>query len=298
LAVSHLFPPTELSPARRWLNRWWPSVRLRSDPLQDLLVDGRYAPVSVANWKLIPTMAKTLLARRVVRPLSFVGDRNLTIIIPFRDRDAHLQQLLPALCETLDKQYIAHRIVIVEQQDAGLFNRGRLLNVGMLYAADSTDYYCLHDVDVLPVDANYACPTQPLRLAHRMVGENGESVRTSYYFSGAISIRKEQAFAVNGFSNEYWGWGKEDDDFLFRLMLAGFLCYFDIKGTYRELPNPSHQQVQRGRVMPDYVRRNRERRSMLLRGLHEPASDGLGSLRYRITERQIHSDHEHIFVQW
>lgn len=298
MAVSHLFPPTELSRSRRWLNRWWPSTRLRSDPLKDLLVDGRYTPVSVANWKLIPAMARTLLARRVMRPLAFAADKNLTVIIPYRDREAHLRQLLPVLGAKLEEQRIAHRIVVVEQQDPGLFNRGRLLNVGMLYAADTSDYYCLHDVDILPEDACYACPTQPLRLAHRMLGGGDASLHTDYYFSGAVSIRKEQAFAVNGFSNDYWGWGKEDDDFLFRLMLAGFLCYFDTKGTYRELPNPSHQQVQRGRMMPDYVRRNRERRSQLLRGLHAPASDGLGLLRYRITERDIHTHYEHIRVQW
>ena len=53
-----------------------------------------------------------------------------------------------------------------------------------------------------------------------------------------MSIRKDQAFAANGFSNHYWGWGKEDDDFFFRLLLAGYLCYFDAEGMFRDLPNP------------------------------------------------------------
>ena len=116
----------------------------------------------------------------------------------------------------------------------------------MNYAADGTDYYCLHDVDAVPVVANYACPSQPLRLVNRILGEDGESQRTDYYFSGAICLRKEQAFAANGYSNEYWGWGKEDDDFFFRLLLAGFLCYFDLQGAFHDLPNPSHQQVRDG----------------------------------------------------
>ena len=33
----------------------------------ELRVEGRYAPVSIANWKLIPGMARRLLAGRVSR---------------------------------------------------------------------------------------------------------------------------------------------------------------------------------------------------------------------------------------
>src|SRR3990170_3430246 len=80
LSVSYLFASKESRRPRRWLNRWWPSVRLRTDPLQQLRVDGRYAPVSIANWKLIPGMARRLLAARVARPLTFAPDRRLTIV--------------------------------------------------------------------------------------------------------------------------------------------------------------------------------------------------------------------------
>ena len=62
MSVSYFFAPMEPTRGRQWLNRWTPSRRLRRDPLQDLLVDGRYAPVSIANWKLIPSVARRLLA--------------------------------------------------------------------------------------------------------------------------------------------------------------------------------------------------------------------------------------------
>src|SRR5688500_2594431 len=104
LSVSDLFAPMEPRRTQSWVNRSWPSRRLRVDPLQDLCVDGRYAPVSIANWKLIPTVTRELLALRVPRPLSFAADRRLSVVIPYRDREQHLSQLLPALTAKLAEQ--------------------------------------------------------------------------------------------------------------------------------------------------------------------------------------------------
>ena len=299
MSVSHVIAPMRPSPGQRWLNRWWPSRRLHVDPVHDLRVDDRYVPVSIANWKLVPMVARHLLAARVVRPLSFAPNGRLTVVIPYRDREQHLLQLLPALKARLQEQRIHHRVLVVEQEPGALFNRGRLLNIGVHYAADSTDYYCLHDVDAVPIVANYSCPSQPLRLVSKISRADSDTRHAEYYFSGAVSIRKEQLFAANGFSNEYWGWGKEDDDFFFRLLLAGFLCYFDLQGAFQDLPNPSHQQVSRRRAFaPRYTRVNRRRRSRLLRGLEDPGQDGLNTLHYRVIERLDQPGFEKILVRW
>jgi len=282
----------------RWLNKWRPSRRLRSDPLQGLCVQDRYAPVSISNWKLIPPVARDLLAQRVPQTLSFSAERRLTVVVSYRDREQHLQQLIPALTAVLEQQRLNYRVLVVEQQPGGLFNRGRLLNVGMHYAAAFSDYYCLHDVDALPIKADYRCPSQPLRLIHKFVSAGSERCLPPHYFSGAVSICKEQAFAANGFSNEYWGWGKEDDDFYFRLLLAGCLCYYDLHGTYFNLPNPPHQQVAKGARRPRYVNDNRERRSRLLRGLVNPAQDGLATLQYQVIDEQQQRGYQRIQVRW
>ena len=284
---------------QRWLNRWWPSARLRTDPLAHWSVDGRYRPVSIANWKLTPPMRRLLLAGRVVQPLVFAPDRRLTIVIPYRDREAHLRQLLPPLTGILRQQQVRSRILVVEQADSDLFNRGKLINIGMQHAAADSDYYCLHDVDAVPLEADYRCPSQPLRLVNRLRTAEGDAQRTDYYFSGAVSLTREQAFAANGYSNLYRGWGKEDDDFFFRLLLAGCLCYYDAQGLFEDLPNPKNQQVVRKSfATPPHVRINRQRRSLLLRGLADPQADGLSTLDYQLLGSESGDGYEKIRVRW
>jgi hypothetical protein len=283
----------------RWSRRWWPSVRLGWDPLRHIRVADRYLPVSIRNWKLTPWMASRVLARRVARPLAFLADQKLTVIVPYRNRQEHLERLIPSLKAELARQEIASRILVVEQRCGELFNRGKLLNIGAHFASPFSDYFCLHDVDAIPIIANYGCPSQPLRLVSSLVTPSGEAQRTDYYFSGAVSIRKEQFFAANGYSNEYFGWGKEDDDLFFRLLLTGFLCYYDARGKFWDLPNPQEQLPQRSTsFVPTQLRRNRRVRSLLVRGLTDPQRDGLSTLKYEVLSRQVHKDYEQISVRW
>jgi hypothetical protein len=117
-------------------------------------------------------------------------------------------------------------------------------------------------------------------------------------FLGRDFSPQGEAFAAGGFSNEYWGWGKEDDDFFFRLLLADYVCYYDSLGEFRDLPNPRHQQVsRRGPTTPLHVRENRRRRSLLLRGQMNPSEDGLSTLSYEILESRAADAHERILVR-
>lgn len=291
-------PIVKLDGFSAWVQRWYPSTTLRLDPLQDVRVDGRYVPIPIAGWKLTPAIVKALTARRAFKPLTFSPGRRLAVIVPVRDREAHLAALVPRLVAKLRDQSIDYRIVVCEQEQGKLWNKGAMINAGLRHAADLCDYYCLHDVDAVPIEANYLCPSQPLRLVTKLVGSRQGEARPPRYFGGAITVLREQAYEANGFSNGYWAWGKEDDDFLFRLLFAGCVCYSDTLGTFEDLHNPSDQQVRlTGFLKPKTLRRNRRRRSLLMRGLLDPATDGLSVATTTILDRSVGRDYERLVVR-
>ncbi len=58
-------------------------------------------------------------------------------------------------------------------------------------------------------------------------------------FGGATSITREIFDSVNGFSNRFWGWGGEDDDFFKRIFSKGLdpIRLSPTISSYRMLPH-------------------------------------------------------------
>jgi len=272
-------------PLSRLLASVWPSAVVRDDPLAGSLVDGRYTPIPLAGWKLIPSVQRRLLAQRQAPQFTLSATAKLAVIIPVRDREHQVAQLVPRLRSKLDAQGLNYRILVSEQSQGRFFNKGAIINAGFRAVADRCDYVCIHDVDALPIEADYRCPSEPLRLVTNLVGSRHGPRRDPRYFGGAISLRCEHFIAANGYSNEYWGWGKEDDDFLFRLLFSRRICFSDLRGTFEDLPNPADQQIRFTKLKkPRTLRANRKRRSLLMRGLSDFRAEGLNSLRYPQSE--------------
>ena len=116
---------------------------------------------------------------------------------------------------------IDYEIFIIEQSGDSPFNRGKLLNVGYKHAVEKgCDYFVFHDVDMLPEDVDYSYSDNPLHLATHLQEHDYETTFFDY-FGGVTMFTKEDFKTINGFSNEYWGWGFEDDDLLIRCIESG-----------------------------------------------------------------------------
>ncbi|KAB1283953.1 Beta-1; 4-galactosyltransferase 4 [Camelus dromedarius] len=154
------------------------------------------------------------------------ASQRVAILIPHRNREKHLLYLLKHLHPFLQRQQLEYGVYIIHQENAMAgskkFNRAKLLNVGYLEALKEENWDCFifHDVDLVPEnDLNlYKCEDQP---KHLVVGRNSTGYRLRYsgYFGGVTALSREQFFKVNGFSNNYWGWGGEDDDLRLRVEL-------------------------------------------------------------------------------
>jgi len=145
-----------------------------------------------------------------------VQTHKLGVIVPYRDRPQQLKRFVSHMEDYLKD--IEYEIFIVEQSDDKPFNRGKLLNVGFKSACDKgCDYFVFHDVDMLPEDVDYSYSYKPLHLATHLQEHDYETTFFDY-FGGVTMFTKEDFKTINGFSNEYWGWGFEDDDLLVRCL--------------------------------------------------------------------------------
>lgn len=158
------------------------------------------------------------------RPPDCEALQKVAIIIPFRNRDEHLKFWLYYLHPILQRQQLDYGVYVINQDGTEIFNRAKLLNVGYMEALKEYDYDCFvfSDVDLIPMDDRntYRCFSQPRHLSVSM-DKFGFSLPYNQYFGGVSSMSKEQFLKINGFPNNYWGWGGEDDDIYNRLTFKG-----------------------------------------------------------------------------
>ena len=143
--------------------------------------------------------------------------KKLGVIVPYRNRYEHLLKFKMAIQAKLYESRIPYELIVVEQDDAESFNRGKLLNIGFIQAEKlGCDYVVFHDVDMVPQKVDYSYADHPMHLAT-------QDIPFDEYFGGITMFPMEDFKKINGFSNKYWGWGFEDDDLLWRCRLRGVM---------------------------------------------------------------------------
>ena len=90
----------------------------------------------------------------------------LGVIVPYRNRYEQLITFKESITKYLESKNINFELIIVEQDNAKLFNRGMLLNIGFKYARKSgCNYVVFHDVDMIPLAVDYSYSKTPIHLA-------------------------------------------------------------------------------------------------------------------------------------
>ena len=174
-------------------------------------------------------------------------DKRLAIIVPYRNRPQHLMNFVPHIAayfahDKLDRR-IAMSLHVVEQAGNAPFNGGKLKNVGFALTRHQADYVCFHDVDYLPLWADYSFSPRPARLIwHGLpLQENWEQ-----FLGGVLLFDNVSYERINGYPNTYWGWGFEDRELGERLNLAG-IAWEKRDGFYRAIPHPHHGMTADGK---------------------------------------------------
>lgn len=203
-------------------------------------------------------------------------EKKLVIIIPFRDspdqrsqglgREQNLKDWLDYMSKFLSQQKSLKlqniHILVAEQCQEGIFNKGFLFNAGFVYAmqqlqggattsnndtavedgrGSAIDYMIFHDVDQIPTQQCRNCydyqseTTKLIKTTTRIIDpiKNTAENRTLDInnVGGALLMTPRNFIIVNGYSNRLRGWGREDDNMARRITR---------KFTTRENKNRKH----------------------------------------------------------
>jgi hypothetical protein len=250
---------------------------------------------------------------------------SLAVIMPYRGAGGvdDLRDLCAILPTHLARLGIRHRLYLVRQIDDLPFNRGALVNAAVrllargqpgLTSGFDFDYLAVHDIDRFPVQAGRA--TDAGSATHAGSAAHAGSATptgivtacsnaTAEYYSfplpsprvlhplslagGVLIIQRSHYEAVNGFSNEYWGWGEEDNDLFLRLRWCGWAPrhgpHLDACMEHQDCPlcvkqkltlDPAELRAHEGRV--------REQLENAARHL-DPAYDGLFTVNFTLRGR-------------
>jgi len=224
----------------------------------------------------------------------------LSIVVPYRDRAAHLAALLPHLVAFFARapghQDIPYSVIVVEQAPGLPFSRALTRNIGYLLSRERSEYVCFHDVDYLPLEADYSCPEQPscilwygAELRPIRPGRSALAIRHELenYFGGVVLMRNAQFEAANGYSTRYWGWGLQDLDLARRLETRGFRLQRK-KGRFRPLDHDHEGFTDAGELV-ELSHRNRalyDGRWELKQLPTEIDSEGLNTTTFEILDRE------------
>ncbi|KAL7386459.1 hypothetical protein ABVT39_008783 [Epinephelus coioides] len=216
----------------------------------------------------------------------------VAIIIPFRHRENHLKYWLHYLHPILRRQKIDYGIYIINQLGEDTFNRAKLLNVGYTEALKDAEYDCFifSDVDLIPMDDRnlYHCYDQPRHFAIAM-DKFGFRLPYAGYFGGVSGLSKKQFLKINGFPNEYWGWGGEDDDIYNRITLNGMkVSRPDVRiGRYRMI---KHERDKHNEPNPQRFNKIQNTKNTMKK-------DGISSLTYKVLQVKRYPLYTNISVE-
>ena len=159
------------------------------------------------------------------------------ILIPYRNRKEHLEYFLKNSWPLLRQYFPNSKLVVIEQEDGKLFNRGKLLNVGFKEYMDKTKYFITHDVDINPNEtAIQECYTLSIYDVVRIYCGHVVSL------GGICKFSNDVIKQMNGFPNHIWGWGIEDRALFYRskYVNANISELYNSKTNFTVLHHPSN----------------------------------------------------------
>jgi len=210
------------------------------------------------------------------------------ILITYRDRKTHLSCFL----SQLQKYWPQFDVCICEQSDSSTWNKGLLYNVGFKELGYKYDYLILHDVDFIPVwdEVDYSFTEVPCMIAGA-ASQFGYRLTYPTFFGGVVTCSKEHYELINGFSNQFKGYGGEDDHTRSSFVQKGLQPGVKM-GRFECFAHPKPD------ITPGSPFWKSEDYQHNWKLVHQPRdfNEGLSTVSYKLTEQTIQNNITHLYI--
>lgn len=237
-------------------------------------------------------------ARRTSKNAKYNRNSNLPkylVIVPYGDLqpdEMRRDQLIQFLTHFLglvkqSKSHGKYTILIAEQvEPKNKFGKGQLYNVAVKWYIDNIgtpSRIILHDLDLLP-DRELFDRYAMTDLPSQMVPKNEYfakiyDIKFSIPVGGGITaIAPEQYINANGFPNNFWGWGGEDNAFQLRLKYNQIPRYYNTTGSFTSIDNQRTTDATKLNYINSANLRNYKASEMIKRDVHTWRNNGYSQM--------------------
>lgn len=140
------------------------------------------------------------------KPAGCEPKQKVAIIVPYRDKQEHLEKFLLYMHQFLPDQLIDYTIFVIEQADQRDFNRMKLLNIGVSKVIEFQPEICcfiFHEVDLMPLDQRnlYMCSALPRHLSGS-ISNYRYRLMHPHLLGGVVSMSRAQYELIGGLPDD------------------------------------------------------------------------------------------------
>jgi hypothetical protein len=224
--------------------------------------------------------------------------KNIAYISCFRDKGdgkrEKQRKIFIQLMSKLLKPYCNFHIYIIEQsKDNEFFNIGKLKNIGYIISKSEKkfDHYIFSDIDTIPdydlMEYIIKKTDKPICLANRGTRYQSKNNKSGKPFLGALISFSGKIFEkINGYPNNFWGWGGEDDAVINRLSNNKYnSVYYPKKGSIIDFEESLDMSVINIETKIKSEQKDLVKYEKLYEDLKSWDSNGINKLNYNIIDR-------------
>lgn len=236
-----------------------------------------------------------------------VVSKNIAIITIFRasgkdknEREQQKNHFIEIMPNIFDLKKINIEFFIIEQSNDGQkFNIGKLKNVGFDLASQSQkkfEHYIFTDIDVIPdttlTEYYITFPQNDGPMSLAMKGTRftkREDKNQIPFFGSSIKFSENQFKKLNGFPNNFWGWGREDHVIATRIKKNKMKLYYPQSGSIIDLEEKSNNvmSTQDKQTLKDH---DLKENLCFEKEIHMTDDNGISTLQYKVIDIFENSD--------